>query len=196
MKLSYQRKKFCFKAIPTVCLLSGAIALAPAVHAADLPCEIVLSRTQLEIGRVSPIEVNPRHLTQGQISLGKQTSTLNVICTEPARFAVVFRAAANSEKNYRLSDAEDPTSLNISMTQAQVDGQPGTFASTLDAGRNGPRMSLSPGDGARPQIGGQNIAVSRFSAVVEIEAFLDAARMKSPSDRALNGSGFFEVVPY
>ena len=173
----------------------ATLAQQPAFSAA-LACEVVLSRSQVEIGRVSPTEVNPRHLTQGQISLGKQMSTLNVVCPEPTRFAVIFRAAADSETSYRLGDSANATSLKITLAQGQADGKAATFGSTLDSARNGSRMILIPGDGAHLQILGQNLAVTRLTALVEIETFFDAARMKSPSDRDLNGGGFFEVIPF
>jgi hypothetical protein len=181
-----------------LCLACTATASQAQEDSSPPPCKLMLSRSQLELGRISQGSLNLMRRAQGQISLGKQTLTLNVLCTVPTRFSIQLRgdSGAGADDVHRLSAANDATWLKLKLQEAQADGKAVTWTSQRDTLRNGQTIVLAPGDSVSPQIAGQSIPIMQLGVVAEVEILHDAARMKFSSDQDLSGQFFFEIQSF
>ncbi|WP_211444679.1 hypothetical protein [Collimonas humicola] len=162
------------------------------------PCKLILSRSQLELGRISLGSLNVMRRTQGQISLGKQTLMLNVFCAVPTRFSIQLRgdSGAGVDNVHRLSAANDATWLKLKLQEALADGKAATWTSQRDVFRNGQTIVLAPGDSVSPQIAGQSTPIMQLGVVAEVEILHDAARTKFSSDQDLSGQFSFEIKSF
>lgn len=159
-------------------------------------CDLSLGLAEADLGRIVPAEVNPQHRTQGEISLGKQMGTLNIICSVPTKLELYFRAPAVDARSYRveLGGGQEEARLGVVLSHANADGLPVSLASVQHPDRQGNAQPLSPGDGLRPLVDGEDAAIQRFSAQVEIEVSAPASALRANVDLQLQGQGQFEAV--
>ncbi|MDY7577731.1 hypothetical protein RGU70_05290 [Herbaspirillum sp. RTI4] len=186
------------KAVAIACGLSLCV-LAASPHTAFAEpgeCKLTVSTPELDLGNIGPYEANPKDLKQGLVSLNQQTNTLHVLCPQPTRFAIYFRATPGANGDYRINGKPDAATLRLKMRQVHADGKPASWASRQDASRNGAEVKLLHGDGVYPLIGGQSLPVTQLSASVDIETLFEASLLRSGSDRDLSGEGQFEIVPF
>jgi hypothetical protein len=165
-------------------------------------CQLILSNPSLEFGRINLYEAKAndsayRQAGAGPISIGKQLHTLQVICSEPTRFALRFRAAADdSNLGYRMGKRGV---MLLKLTRAQADGHPVLLtvnpAPVVSASNPVNEAALLPNQSAQVVFNDQISSVTNLSVQVEIEGKMDVQTHRLKSDRDFSAEGFFEVVP-
>ena len=123
--------------------------------------------------------------------------TLNVVCAQPTRFALVFRGPTSSEK-HGFSTNDGKAMFSIVLAQAQADGKPVTWTHSGDPNKNKQRIHLTPDKEVQPLTAGQVTVspISRLTALVEIDTTMRAEdTTKLASDMVFSEQGTFHIVP-
>ncbi|MCC7633834.1 hypothetical protein [Stenotrophomonas rhizophila] len=164
--------------------------------AASASCELSLGMAEADLGRIVPAEVNPQHRVSGDVSLGRQMGTLNIICSVPTRLELHFRAPVVDGRGYRvdLGGGSGEARLGVMLSHASADGRPVSLASLHHPERQGNALAMTPDDGLRLLVDGTDAAVRSFSAQVEIEVSAPASALRANVDLRLQGQGHFEAV--
>ena len=160
-----------------------AVAVMP-VAQAHAQCELRLAPERLDYGQSTRGALLETRSGNGEVQLGKRSSTLHVHCPRPMPVALSFVAAAADADRYRFGGG----SLGLRVTAVQVDGAPAQLA-RQGGDPAAAELALRPGDKAVPMLGGQPASGRDFHIEFETDARLpsDATRVAQPTDFETNG---------
>jgi hypothetical protein len=156
-----------------------AVVFGPATSAQERTCEVTLSATQVDYGRLSRAMLAVD--AQGSLALPSRTVGLHVRCPEAHDMSVYFRSPAADANGYRFADHGR---FSLRLRDALLDGVPVELGLVHRDGtapsRTGATLPWLPDRGLAPLKDGQIVTGREFSAQVEIETHVD--------DRALTVS--------
>ena len=148
--------------------------LATPVAPAQVPssCEILLSTTQVDYGRLS--RVTMPEAPHGRLDLPARTVGMQVRCPDPQDMTVLFRGVPADEDEYRFSDSGR---FALRLRDGRLDGAPVDLGrvdpETGVPTRSGPSLPWHPSQGLAPLKNGRPAAGREFSANIDIVAQVD-----------------------
>jgi len=149
-----------------------ATLAAPAVLARDAPCDIVLSTTQVDYGRLSRVTMPVD--ASGMLELPLRTVGMHIRCPDPRDMAVVFRATPSGADGFRFTDGGR---FALQLRDGRLDGVPVELGRVDDeAGvptRIGTSLAWAPEKRLAPLKNGQVTVGREFSATIDIAARIE-----------------------
>ncbi|MDO7895691.1 hypothetical protein [Pseudomonas citrulli] len=170
----------------------GCLALLLASPAKAEPCHVSLSQDRLDYGRLHQGELLVDQPGQAELTLGKRTLNLNVVCAEPTAIALRFDGPGAGAEAFGLGPQGRFT---LSLKRPRLDGQ----AVELFQGRARSlehSSRLLPGQTLVARQGGSAVQGRMFSAQVEVETYLPASAARVRDETVIDGRGRFELVPH
>ncbi|MBV4479503.1 DUF1120 domain-containing protein [Pseudomonas khavaziana] len=169
-------------------LLFGAFALN-AAYASE--CRVSLSQPTVDYGVIRRAELWGEQSGRPRFSLGNRTFRLSVACADVTAMAMRITGVPAEAGAFRFGREGHFT---LQLQQAQVDGQNVQMRAVhqFDESANG---RLYPGVVLCAQAGGAPVSGRRFTALVNIEAYMPASGMAVGNETSLEGRGTFERVP-
>jgi hypothetical protein len=144
----------------------------PVAAARDAPCDIVLSTTSVDYGRLTRATLAVE--ASGLLGLPARTVGIHVRCPEPRDMTIFFRGTPAGADGFRFTDTGRFT---LHLHDAFVDGAPVDLGQVDRQGgvptRTGASLSWLPDQGLTPVKRGQTVMGREFSAQMEILAQVD-----------------------
>ena len=174
---------------------------------AQAGCQLILNNPSVDFGNINLYDaqkndLNYQHAAIADVdaakgtSVGKQLRTLHVSCSTPTKFALRFRAAADtSNHGYAMGKRGV---LLLTLTRAQADGKPTQLtvnpAPVMSPINPASTVVLRPNQSAQAVINNQITAVSNLTVQVEVQGKMDVRTQRLRSNRVFTAEGFFEIV--
>jgi hypothetical protein len=169
-----------------------ALLFAPAVRAQGKPCDIVLSTTQVDYGRLSralmPADAD------GHIELPVRSVRMHIQCPEARDMTVVFQGAPADGDRFRFMEHGR---FVLRLRDGRLDGAPVDLAEMhlgqAELSRAGATQSWRPGHGVAPVRNGQPIVGREFSATFDIVAQVDDEALTVADAARWSATGSIEL---
>lgn len=165
-----------------------------AVYAHTGNCQLQLSETTLDYGRVTRAAIMEQLGPASILSLGSRQIGLNVLCRQSAALALQvngpgglerFRFGDAGQFAMRLSDAVlDGRPVNLGLSQAGNQAVAAASASVL----------VSPGSTVVPMVAGQSAKGKNLSLQVHIDTGVTEAATRVRDRTTWRGKAIFEVL--
>lgn len=163
--------------------------LAP-VAAVAADCQMFLSSTQLDYGRLYRAALQDQGGSGPLLLLGRKSFTLNVNCQVPTRLSLRFIAPGDGLEYFRFAGNGR---MRIAMSQVTLDGQSAGLAVTREGAAADEHLFL-PGQPLFVTQGAGVVAGSRFSAQVDVDTWVADEATRVRYEARLEGGGRFERV--
>ena len=172
------------------------IMLLPVGSALAANCEMRLSDSIVDYGRLNRAELLDQQTVSGVMSLGKKNMTLHILCQRPGVSMLRYRAVAADQNLFQFTDkgkysvrlsnaVVDGNTVELGLVQAQEQMPTTAAASVL----------LTPATAVVAMSGAQRAQGKSFSVQVEIEAHIAEESTRVREETILQASGVFELMP-
>jgi hypothetical protein len=158
----------------TARMLTGLLSLlaAPVAVAGHAACDMALSTTQVDYGRLSratmPVDA------QGMLDLPARVVGIHIRCPEPRDMTVFFRGTPAGSDGFRFMDKG---AFALRLRDGRLDGESVELGQVARAGgvpdRTGASVAWVPERGVAPLKNGQAASGREFSANIDIVAQVD-----------------------
>lgn len=159
-------------------------------------CEVQLSNTTVDYGRIGQAELDASSAPSKDVSLGKRRLTLNVLCVQPARMALRFIGTPAVGNGYLFSVKGNFT---VQVSGATVDGNSVALATTdtaANASHGGAATQfLEPNVGVAAVSGNTIIVGKHFVAVLEFQSAMPRSAATVRDETVWEGSGQLTLIP-
>lgn len=154
-------------------------------------CQISISKSQFDYGRFNRSSLYSQSDNNAELVVGRQISLVNVVCSEPQRIELLFRAAADGDgKAFRFGDSGK---VRLFLQHAQADGN----ATQLGQGDVGApptnwaeRVALVPNQSVMVQ---DDRLLSRLSIQLEAEATVPSTALSPANAQHWSDSGQLQL---
>ncbi|WP_051516381.1 hypothetical protein [Herbaspirillum sp. RV1423] len=179
----------------TLGILVAVLLPHAAIAAPDDNCQMQISNTVIDYGKVTRAELLERQVSPTAFALGKQSMTLSATCRQPTLMTLYFRGAAGDANNFRFGNGG---SFTLSLSTAQVDGRRVKLGNVNATGQQPDNMAdtavLAPGIGVVPVVDERTVKGTNFSVQVEIDTRVSGTASRVTDQTVWRGSGSFELV--
>ncbi len=159
-------------------------------------CQITLSESNLDFGRVTQPGSNDPSSSNAMHSLGNRAVSLTAICPQPAKLLIHLRGSAQGEQ-FRFAQHGQ---LGVTLSNASLDGRPVDLAKVQSIG-SPPEISRSsieamPGDRVIPVSGGWPVEGSMLSMQVDFKPQVPMAELRTRDAKTLESNLAFQISSY
>lgn len=164
--------KTCGKALAGTAVWLFGLMTSPAAAAQDTACDVVLSTTSVDYGRLTRATLAVE--ASGLLGLPARTLGIHVRCPEPRDMTIFFRGTPAGADGFRFTDNGR---FALHLRDAVVDGVPVDLGQVERQGgvpgRTGASLPWLPDHGLTPVKRGHIVMGREFSAQIEILAQVD-----------------------
>ncbi|PHN30728.1 hypothetical protein [Pseudomonas sp. ICMP 460] len=188
-------KTLHFQAIGLTACVLYALFLAEQTFAAQ-ECQITLSDSNLDFGRVTQPGANDPASGNAMHPLGNRVISLNASCPQPAKLLIQLQGAGQGEQ-FRFAQRGQ---LGVTLSNASVDGRSVQLAKVQSLGAPPGNSSASieamPGDRVIAVSGGLPVEGSQLSMQVELKPQVPVAELRTRDTKNLEANLSFQINSY